>query len=826
VSSVALLPALALVFGSAGAPVILIEPWTAAWALPPFLLVTAVAWRLGLARAMLGLSAASFFLAGLVLGTDARNRALQTPVRMVLDQAFGGFIVESPGPEGYHEPIPARVRLTEDAAVRDGYVSLRGRVTAVFIRGEWKTVGGGVGLSVGGAELHERMTDWRAGRTIEAPVVFRRAARYFNDGVPDFERDLALGGTTLFGSIKSGLLVEVTSRGTRGEEAWAHVRVRVRRASERWIARHDPLSGAIVTAILIGDRSGLPNEIRERLQAAGTYHVIAISGGNIAILAGLVVCALWLLGIQGRAAALVTIAVLLTYAQIVTTEASVWRATLMATLYFAARALDHRTSPSHALAVTAAAMVAMQPLDVRDPGFILSFGATVALLEGARRSRVRVSGRGPRAWIVASLSASAAVEIGLLPVTAYLFSRVTLAGLVLNLLAVPAMTVVQAAGMVVAILDPLAAVAAPAGWLAHGGAWLLVNSARLVEIAPWLTARVPAPPVWLVAVYYVSLAAAGSRHPSLRSIGTPLVAAAALLIAGVHPAGPTRRVSDTNVLRITVFDVGQAEAILIEPPGSDALLVDAGGSPFGRGGFDVGSRVVVPAVWARGVRSLKALLITHGHPDHAGGAYAVIRDLLPVGVWHGVPVPGDAEAADVLRYAIQRRRHVVQRLAGTEWQVGPVRMRVLHPQEPDWERQRVRNDDSVVLEVAYGNVVALLTGDISAEVERAILPNLTPAPFRVLKVPHHGSRGSSSRELLESWRPHVALISAGRGNTFGHPAPEVLRRLEAVGAHVLRTDLHGQITIETDGQDVRVRTWLPTASAVEVSRVVASGTLY
>ncbi len=134
-------------------------------------------------------------------------------------------------------------------------------------------------------------------------------------------------------------------------------------------------------------------------------------------------------------------------------------------------------------------------------------------------------------------------------------------------------------------------------------------------------------------------------------------------------------------------------------------------------------------------------------------------------------------------------------------------MRVLHPPSPDWERRRVRNDDSVVLEIVYRDVALLLTGDISSDIEREILPQLTRAPIRVLKVAHHGSRTSSSQELLSAWRPQIALISAGRGNTFGHPATEVLQRLEAIGAMVLRTDLHGQITVETDGRQIKFTTF-------------------
>jgi competence protein ComEC len=145
---------------------------------------------------------------------------------------------------------------------------------------------------------------------------------------------------------------------------------------------------------------------------------------------------------------------------------------------------------------------------------------------------------------------------------------------------------------------------------------------------------------------------------------------------------------------------------------------------------------------------------------------------------------------------------------GDTFRQNGVQLRVLHPSAPDWERRRVRNDDSVVIEVVYGDVAILLTGDISAEVERAIAPRLTPARIRILKVAHHGSRTSSSSVLLDTWRPQVAVISCGRGNRFGHPAPEVLDRLNAIGAMVLRTDLDGQITIDTDGHSVRSTTFV------------------
>ena len=185
---------------------------------------------------------------------------------------------------------------------------------------------------------------------------------------------------------------------------------------------------------MIGDRTGLPDETREALQAAGTYHVIAISGGNIAILAAAATLLLAVVTIRGRRAALIAIVVLSAYAIVITAGPSVWRATLMAILYFAARTLDHRSSAWQSASVAAAVMIVIRPLDVRDAGFILTFGATLALLEGVRIGAALRPRLGVLSWVAASVVASFAIEIALLPVSASLFSRVTGAGLVLNLL--------------------------------------------------------------------------------------------------------------------------------------------------------------------------------------------------------------------------------------------------------------------------------------------------------------------------------------------------------------------------------------------------------
>jgi competence protein ComEC len=831
--SVGLVPSLALLAGVVGGIQLPLEPALALFTAGAAAVAAGVAWRAARGRLVVGLLVIGFAAAGVALGGDARETALHPSLREVMHEAIGGVRLDTVGPEGDHDPMPLLGRLREDAARFEGYTSLRVATMAVRPHGTWVDVDGGVTVSVSGEAAAAGAGQWRRGRIVELPVTFRRPARFVDDGVADFERQAALGGTALLASTKSGLLVEVVQVGSWIDELAGEARAYVREAVARRVGQHDPLSAAIVTAILIGDRTGLPDPVRDRLQAAGTYHVLAISGGNIAILAGLVLASLAGVGIRGRCAAMVAAALLLAYAQIVTAGPSVWRATLMATLYLAARAIDLRTAPWQSAAMAAASMAVARPLDVLDAGFALTFGATAALVEAATRLSARSSrlasgarvlatkartheaswlqsksletlkavAERPVRWLIGSLVASAAVELFVLPVTAQTFSQVTAAGLVLNLVAVPAMALVQIAGMAALVPDAMASVASAAGWVAHAGAVLLVASSRLVEIAPWLAARVPAPGIGLVALYYVALLTAlYATRPRARRAGMVATMAIVLIAAGVmRGRSSAPRPPD---LQLTMFDVGQGESMLLRGPTGRTLMIDAAGAPFGAS-LDIGPRVLAPALWARGVHSLDALLLTHGDPDHIGGATTLVDVFRPRRLWEGVVVPRHEASARVRAHAATRGATTSLLRAGHEWVWDNTTIRVLHPPEPDWERPRIRNDDSVVLELRYGDVALLLTGDVGHEVERAILPQLTPARWRVLKVGHHGSRTSTSMALLEAWRPQLALISAGRGNSFGHPTADVLRRLEAIGTTTLRTDLHGQITIETDGKTLR-----------------------
>ena len=800
----AAVPAVAIVVGaSLGA---LTDP---AWIAPALVLllvawcVAVLAFFLNRPRVCVAAAAVVFFAGSWALATRASLDAARPPLRIAMAPALRAG------------PVVLEGRLIDDAAPGEAGVGLHLELQRWTIDSVTTEGAGGVRLTVGGALGLDQAKEWRAGRLVRVPALLREPGRYQDPGVPDGRLQLARKGTVLVGSVKSGALVEVRERGGWAAEAAAGVRHLARTHVARHVGRYDRQSAAIVVAILIGDRVGLDDEVQRRLQEAGTYHVIAISGGNIAILAGLMLWLLRLAGAGHRAGSFVTMAVLGAYADVVGGGASVVRATLMAVIYLLARQADYRGAPLNALAVTCGLILLATPGAIADVGFALTFGATLGIMIGVGLAASWL----PRApWLrvpIALLLTSLCAELALFPVAARVFARVTFAGLALNFVAIPMMALAQVAGMVVVPLAWISTGAADAvGYLAHLGAFCLVRSAALVDLAPWLTYRLP-PPHWLqVAGYYAgwalwlgartlrgTTARAARRQRTARTFAVcAMIACGAwILVEPITWLAPGVR----GRLRVAVLDVGHGDAILIQLPDRRSLLIDAGGSMSGSS-FDIGGRIVAPAVWAFGTRRLDALILSHGDPDHAGGAASVVRDFHPREIWEGVSVPGLVVTQALRQQAAAARIPWVIRRAGDVVRLGDVTLRVWHPPPPDWERRGVRNDDSMVIELRYGDVSVVLPGDIGRDVERTLATEFGPAPLRAIKVPHHGSSTSSSWEFLSALQPRVALLSAGSTTRVSEDA---LRRYKAIGAAVYRTDEHGAITLDTDGRSLVIRTF-------------------
>ena len=604
---------------------------------------------------------------------------------------------------------------------------------------------------------------------IAADLRLREASGFRNPGVFDYGAHLA----------REGIHVVATGRGDRvtaldpADPPWP-VRVK-RRAREIMDTALPPTSASLLGGLLLGDRAALPHEVDDAFRRAGVYHVLAVSGFNVALLAASVFAVLAMARAGQRTAAGTAMAVVIAFACVVGPEPSVLRAAIMGVLVLAALLLEREASVLNSLSLAALAILAVRPGDLHDPGFQLSFAATAGIVLAPL----------PRNLVLGALGVSVAAELAVLPIALAHFNQMSTVGAIANLAVVPLAglaTVMGLAGVA------LASVLEPAGNLLLNAMWPVLLALRAIVRAaaavPGAIIHLPAPP-WTAVVAYAMALGVGLlawRHRTRgRSAGVAgLIAMALALVAAALEVWPIVRPPDGR-LRITILDVGQGDAIVVETPDGHAAVLDAG--PGGPHRLDTGERVVAPFLWNRGHLTLGAALATHADLDHAGGV-AAIRRLFP-----------KTEADTVEAFAARVGRSGVEVTVLGEATSAPS------------ATLPGRNDAALALRIDMGLASFLLASDITARTEDDLLRRGAPVTATVLKVAHHGARGSSTAAFLDAVHPAVAIISVGARNAYGHPSPETLTRLAAAGAAVYRTDRDGAVLLDTDGRLLTVSTW-------------------
>jgi competence protein ComEC len=609
---------------------------------------------------------------------------------------------------------------------------------------------------------------------------------------------------------------------------------------------------ALFAAMIVGEDSMLVRNVREEFQETGVYHLLVVSGMNVALLA---LAVFWLarrLCAPEWAAALVTIALSIFYAYIAGMGVPIQRAVLMLSIYLGARLLYRERAALNATAFAALVVLAWAPKTLFEPGFQLTFlallaisGISLPILErtsepyrralanldsttydlsleprlaqlrldlrlvaerlqafaGARLARWMVAGAARVCLALYDLAVVSCITqaVLVLPMRAY-FHRAAIIGLPANVMVLPLAGVMLNGGVAAIALSyvfrPLARVAA---WIAAGALhWTLACLGWLshLHISQW---RVP-DPGWAI-----SLVAAGGIAAALLTVRrsramawagvVSLLASAALAAFYLEPPATVPR-----KLEITAIDVGQGDSLLVVSPQGRAMLVDGGGG-IGPGGgeFDYGEDVVSPYLWSRGFEDLDVVVLTHAHGDHIGGLKRVVENFHPRELWVGINP--NTEAIGQL-YATAAANHVLVRrhVAGDEMNWGGTRIRVLSP-PLDWRpKSKPMNDDSLAFLIAFGDTRAVLAGDLEKKMEKFIAAESPRADF--LKVAHHGSATSTTPELLGAVQPRFAVISVGYRNNFGHPRPIVLERLQEAHVVTYRTDVQGAVTFLLDGKTV------------------------
>jgi competence protein ComEC len=588
---------------------------------------------------------------------------------------------------------------------------------------------------------------------------------------------------------------------------------------------------AILQAMIIGESGYLTNKIRDDFMASGTTHILSISGSHLGLVAFVVFLVirrilrflptpvflrLTIRLTPSQVAAGVTFFPVVFYALLASGQVATIRSLIMILVYLVAVVLQREDDLLNALAFAAVLTLLWEPRAILDISFQLSYGSVLAmglLLRWWRDHASKEVLPTSRSRLIRSvglmLLLTLTTTVWTAPLVAYHFHQVAWVGLFANLVIVPIagflivpLGLISSVMVLVFKLDYL-----PLAWFnQHGLAIFDALVQKFSQAVPAAEFHLPAPSIGMILLFYLGLLflfwTKKIRTSLLLGVGLAL-AFGLLVVWGLLP-----RLSD-RALRISYLDVGQGDSALIEFPQGKVMVIDGGGAFRD---FDLGRIVVAPYLWNRRIRRIDYLVATHPQQDHMGGLIYLLNNFEIGEVWtNGSRRGGELFAgfSRTLRQKGLKERPVFRN--GEALEIGGWRVWVLNPIEAadsgtEDYRSKADNNRSVVLRLENEQDSFLFTGDIEDEAERTLATLEEDIKSRVLKVPHHGSRGSLDEGFLQRVQPEIAIISVGAHNSYGHPTSEALEAYHHLGSRLYRTDQDGAILIHSGGSNLSVRT--------------------
>jgi competence protein ComEC len=638
-----------------------------------------------------------------------------------------------------------------------------------------------------------------------------------NPGLPDPALALrAAGIDALAGVPDASAIVRLAEPSVGGPRRLAFVARRALRAAiDRDVSG---AAAAFLKTAVLGDRRGIGPEVEDGFRIAGATHVLSVSGLHLAAVATLLFFVVRSaaarvprlpLYVDPRAIAAAVALPAITLFALVTGEAiATLRSALMLSIGMGAYLVGRRASAAPAIAAAALVLLAASPLELADPSLQLSLASVVGIALGARGigpGVMTAAGRVRRAlaWLWRFVAATVAATAATSPLVAHHFGEIAPLSPLGNLALVP---IVELAVVPVGLAGAAAgALWEPLGKLPLALAALAARTALAVADvfrahAPLWLCRTPntLETAALTAAGCLTLVAAGRAGRTRWALAA--AAAVAALVAGGSLGARDFARRHARDLTVTFLDIGQGDAAVVEAPGA-VMLIDGGG--VRDGSFDTGARIVEPFLRARGIGRVDLVALSHPHPDHLNGLFRIL-DRFQVGAFWSSG--DDGHNPEYRRLVALADARGVPRPAVAATRLGGATVVPLGPFEsaPDGS-ERVHapaglsvNDASLVLRVGFGGRGVLFAGDLEADGEGELAGRRDvgqPVAADVLKVPHHGSRTSSTPELIDAVAPALAVMSLGWRNQFHFPAPEVVARYRARGTRVLRTDRDGAVTV-------------------------------
>ena len=727
------------------------------------------------------------------------------------------------GPADFY-PGRTRLPLTLNAAIPDsGTVPLHG----------------GVLLTLGGTR--KTPLDLVPGDRLIARLTLKRFHSFNNPGGYDYVRNQAERGlhARAFLADERGLVKLAREGGQFGASTLHSVRTGIERFRQEalfWMQRElDPDTASFYAALLLGYQHLLSSDWQNHSNRAGVTHLLSIGGMHLSLFS---LAVFWLVRRAVRLLrpsllhsrddqhialfpALVAAAL---YAVISGfAVAPIWRSTIMLLFCFAAACWYRSADSLSVLAAAALLILTANPNHIGNIPFQLTFLCMYAILVIYPRlqrfqssrwhpvfSREKIFGKVLHPFEEA-FWVSVAVNIAVIPVTAYYFQGISLACFAANIVLVPVVGfLVIPPGL--ASLAIFAVNEIPALPILKVGAWFLSLSQSIIlwfSNLSWAFFWVGNIPVaWLLCYYSALALLLGSMRLRAK---TASIAALLLVVCGISgAAGVSFFRDDTGTLQVTAVDVGQGTSTLVRFPTGETMLVDGGG--YYDDSFDIGRSVLAPFLWARGIRRLDRVVLSHDHPDHANGLRFVLSHF-DVGSFQESGITGAPSGSSSLSGIASRRGIPMERIRATTrpQEIGSCRLQVLHP-SPDYILKTWNgnmNNASLVLEIEYGETRVILPGDIDASVEEHLFRKFPSSDKTLLIAPHHGSDRSSSRMAFDRLHPRVMIFSCGFDNLFGFPSGRILEECRGRGIPYFRTDLCGAVTARSDGRNWNIQTMSP-----------------
>ena len=655
----------------------------------------------------------------------------------------------------------------------------------------------------------------------------KRIRGFKNPGLFDYARYIAREG--IRASVGVGKKENISKAGTGGSHLLRRIygwREEIRLAIVRGLSGP---SSTILQAMVIGATGDLTPEVRDKFTAAGITHILSISGSHLGFVTFLaffiirytlvylpcrILLKLSLYMIPSKMAALSTFPLIIFYTLISGGEIATVRSLIMAVVYLTAILIEREDDAINTLVVAVLLVLLWNPQALFDISFQLSYTAVLSMIIVTNRfdgdkfqicsQKEEESGWGKRYWkrFIFFVLLTLGATISTAPIVAHYYNQFTWVGLISNLVIVPFVGfAVLPVGLFTCLLALIShAQVIPLAWLND---LLLSGLYRLVEFFaqfPLSVIYLPSPrPLLIFSIGLFSLSLFFLRARWAK-ISLCLSISLLILSPGCNPLIKDKK----GVMRITFLDVGQGDSALIEFPDKRVMLIDGGGT-FSET-FDMGRSVVAPYLWNRGIRKVDFVVSTHPQLDHVEGLIYTVDKFTIGEVWTSGRRGAAARAFDSMVQERGIREVIIHRDTG-ERRIGGCRVNFVSPPEDIKGNGYNINDLSIVMRLICEDVTFLFTGDIESKMMREIAARGGPLESTVIKVPHHGARGSVEESFISAVKPGIAVISAGYQNLYHHPSPETITAYERIGAAVYRTDIDGAVIVERKDGRLRVRTY-------------------